>query len=86
MGRESGVAMSCGVGCRHSSDLALLWLWCRPPGVALIRPLAWEAPYAVDAALKKKRKKNHNLINNDWKIVTTDITLGLITHESSLKS
>ena len=22
--------MSCGVGCRHSTDLALLWLWCRP--------------------------------------------------------
>ena len=21
---------SCGIGCRHGSDLALLWLWCRP--------------------------------------------------------
>ena len=26
---ESGVAMSCGVGCRHSLDPELLWLWCR---------------------------------------------------------
>ena len=48
-------------------DLALLWLWCRPaaklwlwrrPAVAaLIRPLAWELPYAVGTALKSKRKK-----------------------------
>ena len=29
-----GVAMSCGVSCRHSSDLALLWLWCRLAAVA----------------------------------------------------
>jgi len=25
--KESGVAVSCGVGCRHGLDLALLWLW-----------------------------------------------------------
>ena len=24
--KASGVAASCGVGCRHSSDLVLLWL------------------------------------------------------------
>ena len=30
------VAMSCGVGHRHGSDLALLQLWCRPAAVALI--------------------------------------------------
>ena len=23
----SGIAVSCSVGCRHSSDLVLLWLW-----------------------------------------------------------
>ena len=34
-------------------DLALLWLWCRLATTALIRPLAWEPPYAADAALKK---------------------------------
>ena len=34
--KGSGVAVSCGVGCRHSSDLALPWLWCRPAAVALI--------------------------------------------------
>ena len=34
-----------------------LELWCRPAAVALIRLLAWEPPYAVDVALKKKKKK-----------------------------
>ena len=48
--------MSCGVGQRHSSDLALLWLWCRPAAVGPIRPLAWESPYAAGAALKKKKR------------------------------
>ena len=37
-------------------DLALLWLWCRPAGVALIQPLAWEPPHAVGVALKSKNK------------------------------
>ena len=52
--------MSCGVGRRISSDPALLWR--RLAAAALIRPLAWEPPYAVGAALEKakrhkKRKK-----------------------------
>ena len=51
--------MSCGVGCRRGSDPALLWLWLRPAATALIRPLAWEPPYAVSAALEKtKRQKD----------------------------
>ena len=45
---------SCGVACRCGSDLALLWLWCRPAAAAPIQPLAWELPYAT--ALKKKNK------------------------------
>ena len=45
--------MSCGVVRRHSSDLALLWLWRRPAVVALIRPLAWELPCAAGTALKR---------------------------------
>ena len=36
-----GVATSCGVGCRHGSDLVLLWLWRRLTATASIRPLAW---------------------------------------------
>ena len=50
--------MSCGVGRRCGSDPALLWLWRRPGAAALIRPLAWEPPYAAGAALEKgKRQK-----------------------------
>ena len=32
---------------RWVKDPALLWLWFRPAVVALIRPLAWEPPYAT---------------------------------------
>ena len=52
--------MSCGVGRRHGLDPAWLWLWWRPAATALIRPLAWEHPYATGAALKiqkDERKK-----------------------------
>ena len=35
-------------------DPVLLWLWCRLAATALIRPLAWEPPYAVGVALKRK--------------------------------
>jgi len=51
--------MSRGVGRRHGSDPALLWLWQRPAATAPIRPLAWEPPYAMGAALEKaKSQKN----------------------------
>ena len=49
--------MICGVGCRHGSDPALLWLWCRPAAVAPIPPLAWESPYAMEAALEKAKRQ-----------------------------
>ena len=35
-------------------DPALLWLWWRPEAVALIKPLAWEPPYAMGGALQSK--------------------------------
>ena len=53
--------MSCGVGRRHSWDLALLCLRYRPTAIAPIGPLAWKPPYATGVALKSKktrRKKN----------------------------
>ena len=48
----------------------MLWLWRRPVATAPIRPLAWEPPYAMGAALekakrpkkKKKKKKKKDLI------------------------
>ena len=52
----SGVTVSHGVG--HSSDLMLLWLWCRPAAAAPIRPLAWELPCASGAVLKSKKQNN----------------------------
>ena len=52
--------MSCGVGQRRGSDLALLWLWCRQVATAPIRPLAWESPYAGGAALKKAKRTKQN--------------------------
>ena len=48
------MAMSCGVGRRHGSDLPLLWLWPRLAAIALIQPLAWEPPYPASVALKGK--------------------------------
>ena len=57
MGQGSGVAVSCGVDCRRGSDPALLWLWRRLVATALIRPLAWELPYATGAALEKAKRQ-----------------------------
>ena len=51
----SGVAVSCGVGCRCGWDLALPWLWHRLAAVALFRTLDWKLPYATPEALKKRR-------------------------------
>ena len=47
--------MSCGVGHRRGSDLALLWLWHRLAATAQVRPLAWEPPYAMHVALKRQK-------------------------------
>ena len=38
-------------------DLVLLGLWSRPAATALIRPVAWELPYAAGDALKRKKEK-----------------------------
>ena len=46
--------MNCHLGHRGGSDPKLLWLWCRSSAVALIRPLAWEFPYAAGKALDRK--------------------------------
>ena len=54
--KDPAVAVSCGVGRRRGLDPTLLWLWHRPAVTAPIRPLAWEPPYAVDAALKKHKQ------------------------------
>ena len=43
-----------GVGLRCGLNPEVLWLWRRPASAALILPLAWELPYAVDMTLKRK--------------------------------
>ena len=59
------LAENCDVGRRCGSDLVLLWLWCRPAATALIRPLAWEPPYVVEAAqeIAKKKKKEREVMS-----------------------
>ena len=66
--------MNCGVGCRRSSDLALLRLWCSPVAIAPIRPLAWKLLYAKSAALKEKKpktKKPKNKKKRDASVFST---------------
>ena len=60
--------MSCSIGHRYGSDLALLWLWHSPAAAAPIQPLAWELPYATGAAIKRFfkiiKKKLHNEVKS----------------------
>ena len=69
--------MSCGGGRRRGSDPTLLCLWHRPVATAPIQPLAWEPPYAAEAAQEiattttkdkktKKKKKNNGLQPGIW--------------------
>ena len=52
--KGSGVAVSCGVGHRHGSDMVLLQH--RLAAAASIQPLTWELPYAAGTALKRKKE------------------------------
>ena len=54
--KDPAVAVSCSVGHRLDLDPMLLWLWHRLAAVALIRPLAWEPPYAMGGDLKRKKR------------------------------
>ena len=53
--------MSCGVGHRCGSDLALLWLWCRLAALAPVRPLAWEPLNASGVVLERQRTNKQKL-------------------------
>ena len=48
-----------------SSDLALVWLWCRPGATAPIRPLPWKPTYAMGVVLKRKKKKERERERED---------------------
>ena len=60
MVKDLVLAVSCGVGHKQSSNPALLWLWRRLAATALIRPLAWEPPYAAGMALEKAKRPKTN--------------------------
>ena len=49
------------IGRRCRSDLALLWLWCKPAAAALIQPLEWELPYTTGLAIKRKKRKERKI-------------------------
>ena len=49
--------MSCGVGHRRSSDLALMWLWHTLAAVALIRPPSLKTSTWFWCGPKKAKKK-----------------------------
>ena len=76
MGLGSSIAMSCGVSRRCGSDTVLLRLWRSLAAVPAIRPLTWEPPYAVDAALKWQKQKQKQKQKLDkikllfWSILT----------------
>jgi len=54
--KGSGVAVSCGVGRRSSSDSMLLWPWCRWAATGPIWALAWQLSDATHVAIKRKKK------------------------------
>ena len=58
--KDPELPVSCGVGRRHILDPVWLWLWlwCRPAAIAPIRPLAWELPHTMGAALQRQKDKN----------------------------
>ena len=50
--RVRSLASLTGLRIWHSCEL-----WWRPAAAGLIRPLAWDPPYAVGVALKRQKKK-----------------------------
>ena len=67
--------MSCGIGHRFSSDLALLWLWHRLEAAAPVQPLAWELPYAKSTALKKTQQQQKAFFKNPQWVPMTNLSL-----------
>ena len=69
--------MSCRVGHRQGLDLVLLWLWNRPAATTPIRPLAWEPPYALGAALKNKQNLSQVMDKaGTWQRIKTKVEDG----------
>ena len=56
VGHQSLLSWSCGVGCRHGSGPALLWLWCRLEAVAPIQPPGLRTSICCKCGPKKKKR------------------------------
>ena len=61
----------------------MLWLWCRLAAAAVIRPLAWELPYATGVALKKANTHTYTQKNKTKKPKKNEIQQN---YPSKLKS
>ena len=57
----------------------LPWLWRRLATTALIRPLAWEPPYAVGAALEKDKRTKQKRKRKRIKMSSTALKLAKST-------
>ena len=55
--RDHDVAGSIATLAQWVEDPPLLRLWCRLAATPLIRPLAWEHPYAARAAIEKTKRQ-----------------------------
>ena len=64
-------------------DLALLLLWHRPTATVPIWPLAWNLPYAMGAALKRKKIKNIYKIL--WKHKRSQIAKAILKKENGTR-
>ena len=42
-------------------NMTMVGLWARVTAKAIVRSLAWELPYAMDVAIKRKRKKKRGV-------------------------
>ena len=68
-------------------DPEFLWLWHRPAATAPIRPLAWEPPCAVSAALEKaerQKKKKEKIKSDDASNGSCDQVQDLSSHSQIL--
>ena len=67
MAQPSGIAMSCGVGCRCSLDPMLLCLWCMLAAEAQIWPLAIQNFHMLRLwSLKKKKNLTSPISMSQW--------------------
>ena len=78
--------MSCGIGCRRSSDPALLWLWHRPAATALIRPPSRGTSIWRGCGPRKDKKKKEEEEEEIIRDVTKYLNINMYAASAALKS